>query len=179
MIRKARGTRRSLKMLVGVFLLLVGGCESIFGPDDTIDPPMQTDSKEYTLEFVGDRWLHAEVSYTYENRTGGPAFLRNCNGSFALRLDRREGFDWEPAWSPVLPLCLSSPIVIEDGETISLTLDVVAGLPGTRTAPRWDREDPSGVYRLVWIDALSSYQHGHGTQLPEEHRVSNAFVLRR
>lgn len=53
--------------------------------------------------------------------------------------------------------------------------------PGSRTVPAFSDEDPQGIYRLVWIDALSSFQDRlpFGDQIPLQHRISNRFSLTR
>lgn len=182
MISGARASWIGPTFLVGVSLVLFVGCDSGLGPFEPDNPLIQTDAQEYELELTGEEWLSAEIPYTFENRTGGTVYIPNCQGGFSLRLDRLEGFDWEPAWAPTLLACLSSPIVIEPGESFSQNLNVTGGLLGTNTGPRWDREDPSGIYRIVWVAALSSYDQDRspfGPQIPLEYRVSNPFVLSR
>lgn len=87
---------------------------------------------------------------------------------------------WETAWSPFLNLCLSPPIVIEPGETVAFTLHVFGGLPGGDLWPKFDSDDPSGVYRIVWDGAVFGYSEdapSFGRPVPLEQRVSNAFTL--
>ena len=169
-------------ILLAAALPLLAGCDSILSPDDGVVPPIRTDALEYRLEVWNEDWLATEISYTFENRTGGPVYIPNCRGDFHLTLHRHHRGNWETtAWGNTVNGCLSPPIVIDAGETFSDTLRVAGGLPGTNAGPTWDQWDPSGTYRIVWPQALSSYEdeHPHGPTIPLEHRVSNAFVLQR
>ncbi|MFP3947764.1 MAG: hypothetical protein ACLFWG_03465 [Longimicrobiales bacterium] len=167
---------------LGLVLVLLGGCDSTVGPFDPDDPLIRTEEQGYELELQGDEWLSTEIPYTFENRTGRTVHIPNCQGGISLRLDRLEGLDWESTWIPNLLLCISPPIVVDPGESFFDTLHVSGGLPGTRTGPRWDREDPSGIYRIVWMGAFAGPGDPSGSlgpQLPLEHRVSNPFALSR
>jgi hypothetical protein len=56
---------------------------------------------------------------------------------------------------------------------------VFGAYPNTNVVPKFFATIP-GTYRIVWTDALSSYQDGggpFGTQLPFEQRVSNRFAV--
>jgi hypothetical protein len=123
--------------------------------------------------------LATEIPYVFHNRTGAPVFLVNCNGAFALTLERLEGDQWKVAWGPFLPLCLSPPIVIEAGARFADTLHVWGSPPNQNSAPSFDVADPSGTYRLVWNAALSSFQDRlpFGEPIPLSYRVSNLFTL--
>lgn len=156
-------------------LLAAGGCDPSTGVSREGEHLLQTDRPTYDLLSDG-RWLRAEIPYTFTNRTGAPVYLANCRGGFALRLEREEGDGWVTAWSPILLMCLSPPIVIDDGVEFVDTLVVSGALPGENAAPAFDVEDPSGTYRIVWEAALSSYDkddYPFGSQLPLEDRTSN------
>ena len=144
-----------------------------------VEPLIQTDATTYQLVSDADG-LSTEIPYVFENRTGASVYLVNCNGVFALRLERLERGQWNVAWSPVLPLCLSPPIVIEAGATFAATLHVWGSPPNQNSAPSFDVADPSGTYRLVWDAALSSFQDylPFGEPIPFPYRVSNPFTLR-
>lgn len=143
-------------------------------------PPIQTEDLIYKLEEDSRGWS-VNIDYTYQNRTGGTVYIVNCNGSFALRLERFEEGEWRFAWGPVLPQCLSPAITIAPGGTYGATLRVWGAPPETRMAPQFTDDDPAGLYRIVWIDALSSFQDRlpFGEQLAFDHRVSNQFNLTR
>ena len=122
-----------------------------------------------------------EIPYVFTNRTGGPVYLVNCRGAFALHLEREDDGAWRTAWVPVLQLCLSLPIVIETNTTFVDTLEVWGAPAGSNTYPQFDADDPSGTYRIVWDNALSSFQDSYpfGPQIPLDARISNPFTLRR
>jgi hypothetical protein len=69
--------------------------------------------------------------------------------------------------------------VIETGATFEQTLQVGVGTYGSNYYPQFDRPELSGTFRLVWSDALSSFQDRlpFGEPIGLEHRVSNSFHL--
>lgn len=155
--------------------VLAVGCDS---PLSVSDPLLVTDEPSYVVRFDGLGW-GAEIPYTFTNRTGASVYLVNCNGSFGLLLERWEDGQWKTAWSPVMPDCLSPPIVIADGQTFPSTVHMWGAVPGTNHYPQLDGGNPGGTYRIVWINALSSFQDHlpFGEQIAREYRVSNAFEL--
>lgn len=169
--------RRSLAPLVAVaaIALVVQACDS---PTSAGPGLIQTGQVSYTLVASGDG-LEAKIDYVFTNLTEGRVYLVNCNGGFALALERQDGDAWKQVWAPLLLGCLSAPIVIERGATLADTIRVWGAPPGANADPRFDRDDPSGVYRIVWINALSSFQDHlpFGPQIPEEYRISNSFLL--
>lgn len=164
-----------------VIAVAVSGCTSTLEPIERDEELLlQTDRLAYDLD-RDDLGFETEIPYAFTNRTGAAVYLVNCGGAWALRLDRKVGNGWEQAWGPVIPSCLSPPIVIEAGEVFSDTLRVWGSRPGRDAHPQWDVADPSGTYRIVWVAALSSFEDRvpFGPQIPLEHRVSNAFHLKR
>jgi hypothetical protein len=179
-MRIAASTFRVHALLLGS--LVLGGCEEALPTailDDAPHAPIQTDREIYTLDWDG-AWYRTMVRYTFLNRTGHEVFIVNCNGAFALRLERWTGSRWLPAWSPVLPDCLSPPIEIATGEHREFTLEVVGARPSGNHYPQFDQATPSGWYRIVWMSALSSFQTSYpfGPEIGAEHRYSNPFRLR-
>lgn len=159
--------------------LLLAGCDGILGPDVSA-ALLRTEGRQFTIVQHGDH-ISGTVPYTYENRTGSAIYIPNCNGSFRWSLERLEGGRWVRTWSPIVLLCLSSPIVIEDGEVLRDTLWIAAGAFGSNTGPQFDRADPSGTYRVVHGAAQSSYNPDgppFGELLPLEARTSNSFELK-
>ena len=155
------------------------GCESSTGLARDSERLIQTESLAYDLRSDGPG-LGVEIGYVFTNRTGAPVYLVNCGGGFGLHLEREVEGVWRFAWGPILPLCLSPPIVIESNATFADTLRVWGAPPGSNTYPQFDVEDPSGIYRIVWDAALSSFQDSVplGPQIPFEARISNRFTLR-
>jgi len=143
-----------------------------------LEPLLQTEVLEYrlTAESIS---LTAQIPYTFENRTGASVFLVNCNGDFALLLQRLEGNEWVTRWGPLINSCLSPPIVIDDGELYSDTVYVWGAQHGSNAMPQFRVADPGGTYRILWVDALSSFQNTlpFGPQIAEAYRVSNSFLL--
>jgi hypothetical protein len=164
---------RCIALLVA--LMSLNGCDS---PTAVQTPLLQTDAPSYTLVRSANGF-ETEIRYVFTNRTGGAVYLVNCQGSYGLLLERYDGEKWKPAWSPVIPACLSLPIVIARGETFAASLRVWGARPGQSAHPQFDRADPSGTYRIVWTDALSSYQDHlpFGAEIPLESRMSNSFKL--
>ena len=155
------------------------GLSSCTDPTVPTGAPLLTDATVYTLDFDGRGYAGA-IPYSFTNTTGGKVFIVNCHGSFALHLERRQGDDWRMAWGPVLPLCLSAPIVIRAGEVFRDTVQVWGAPPGADFHPQFDVAEPSGTYRLVWSAALSSYdpeERHFGDPIAEEFRISNSFHL--
>jgi hypothetical protein len=167
-----------------VLLLLSSACGSPTAPrppNEPVDPPIVTDRPAYTLT-PENNGLSVTISYVFTNRTGGPVYVVNCRGGFARTLQRWNGVAWVDAWAPGVLDCLSDPIVINAEESFATQLHVWGARPGSDWLPQFDVTDPSGWYRLVWIDALSSFNRSaspFGAQIPLEMRVSNSFELRR
>jgi hypothetical protein len=173
------GIRLASPRFVGAAaLLVVTACTSPLAPEIQ-EPGIQVGGSEYMLTTSG-RWMATEIPYVFTNRTGARVYVVNCQGGFGVALERWEDGKWKAAWSPVLASCLSPPILIEAGEQYAGVLNVVGALPGTNAAPRFDVADPSGVYRLVWTAALSSFRDEvpFGELIPLAARTSNTFVLR-
>lgn len=176
MPRANRSLTRPFSVVGLLVLVPAAACEN--GPVDIGSPLLQTEQEAYELRPAG-KGFATEIAYEFENRTGGRVYLVNCLGGFGLALDRWEGGEWVRAWSPVLRSCLSPAIVIEDGEVFSDTLHVWGALPGTNAGPAFDTADPSGAYRIRWIEAYPSDRDDLGSAhpIPEEYRVSNSFQL--
>lgn len=161
-------------------LLLVACAGVLEPPAGDEDRPLQTDRLVYELRRT-DHELRAEIPFTYTNQTDATVYVVNCKGHAPPALEKLVDGVWVPAWSAVVPACLSPPIVIESGETYVDTLHVYAGLPETRVAPVFTVREIEGTYRLVWHDLVHDYdpdRPGFGVGLPLEQRVSNTFSLR-
>jgi hypothetical protein len=137
---------------------------------------------ESVLVLEGDEWgWRGEIGYTFRNRTERTISLLNCNGGYGLQLERWDGAEWVVAWSPALLMCLSAPIELAPGETLSRTLGVFGGRPDSNMHPRFAVSEIEGTYRLVITAALWDYDHDGppwGTPVPVEHRSSGPFEVR-
>lgn len=169
------GTAHILALCVASSLV---ACDSTTSVPTPLTPLIQTDRASYTLSWNAPL-LMTRIAYVFTNRTGHTVYLPNCRGEFGVELERGDGAPWKVAWAPVLLMCLSAPIVIEARATFAGILLVAGGLPGSNVGPQFYRADPSGRYRLVWTQVLSSYDPStvSGKMVPEEDRVSNSFEL--
>jgi hypothetical protein len=140
---------------------------------------MTTSSTVYHLRKT-DAGYRADIPYTYINRSGAPLYLVNCNGDVAPGLEKRTGDRWERAWIPETNACLSPPVVIPTGGSYSDTLHMVVAPWDSTFYGELGRSDTSRRYRLLWHQALGSFDPNarpFGSELPREQRSSNAFAL--
>lgn len=166
------------RILLLIAVAAAFGCESSTDPGEPDAPAIWTDRPEYVVDQTPTGWS-ARIPYTFVNRTGEPVYVANCNGAFNLRLDRWQGTHWTPAWGPVLPLCLSVPIVIGADEVVQDTVHFFAAPQGSNAYPQLKAPGVEGTYRLVWLAAVHDYDHPTGgTDVPLSHRTSNPFTLR-
>jgi hypothetical protein len=141
-------------------------------------PLFQTGSLSYTL-VAGSHGYEGEIDVRFTNRTAGTVFFVNCSGATSLSLEKRILGAWVAVWTPVLQHCLSQPITVPPGGTYDSRIGVFGGYPGSNAWPQFVVTNVAGSYRLVWHDALRSYQDRlpFGVPLALEHRVSNRFEL--
>jgi hypothetical protein len=132
-----------------------------------------------TLERSGEGYM-ARFPYTFTNRFGAPIYLVNCNGDISPSLQRRVGEAWEDWWIPMMNGCLSPPVVVKAGGTLSDSAWVGIRPDDGRYYSELIAGGDSTLYRLVWHQALASFDAAarpFGPTVPLEHRVSNAFRL--
>jgi hypothetical protein len=136
---------------------------------------LRTDASSYLLEpqWVG---LRTEIGISFPNTTGRRMYIPNCHGGLNTRLEKRVDDSWVPYWSPVLLLCVSAPIIIEPGATLTRTINVWGALPDTNAGPAWASADVEGTYRMV-LGGVA--WQGTTEEVPLELRTSNEFTLRR
>lgn len=142
----------------------------------------QTDSTSYTF-VTSAVATQGRISTTLTNRTGRAMYFVNCNGGTSLSIQRLDGAQWKHFWSPVQLLCLSPPIVVQNGSTQAFDIRVFAGSAGSNVFPKFERPLVTGVYRVMWNDAYFNYQDRQNgvpwsDPVPEALRVSNSFVIR-
>ncbi|MDX1673236.1 MAG: hypothetical protein R3314_00435 [Longimicrobiales bacterium] len=151
----------------------IAACDSGTDLGPLREPGLRTERTAYEVEY-GARGWSVEIPYTFTNRTGAPVLVANCNGATPLRLDRFGETGWAPAWYPMLPLCLSDPIVIGVGATYETVLPFFAGYPGSGSHPQMESGPIDGVYR----SARGSGAHeGAGDLIGLAHRVANPSAL--
>ena len=160
-------------------LVAFSACSDPAGPESDALRPIQTDQVQYELVTTGQGWS-AVIPFTFTNRTAEAVSLVNCNGSFTIVLERKEGSTWVPRWGTISHLCLSPPLTVSPNHILVDTLDLFAGPFGSNHYPQFETVDPQGTYRLVLPGMVWSYDpdvQGFGTQLPIAERVSNDFLL--
>lgn len=142
------------------------------------DALFQTDSLSYTV-VSGDNGYWVHIATTFTNRTGHDVYFANCNNQTGLKLEKLEDGEWRTAWSPMLPLCLSAPILVEPGSTYDMDVGVFGGYPDNNKYPKFLVDEVDGVYRIVWDAAYSFYEKDgeSNEELPLGQRVSNRFVM--
>ncbi|KPK79411.1 MAG: hypothetical protein AMS25_12695 [Gemmatimonas sp. SM23_52] len=178
----ARRCRVLLSLLTLLVFPLLGGCESDITPpevDRDTTAPIQTDRPFYWLrtDWVG---FTTEIALSYENQAADTLYIVNCLRTLPAVLEKEVDGVWERFWAPILPRCLSPPIVMEPGGVLVDTLHVWGALPGHNVGPAFKSEDVKGVYRIVMHQVVFHYDEnsaGFGDPVPLEYRVSNAFAL--
>ena len=172
--------------LFGAVLLIaltgLAGCAAeVSGPPKAAlhidgDAPIVMDSTEYTLRRTSTGW-EGRLGYTIRNTTNDTISVLNCNGSYALVLEKRVDDDWKPAWAPILPECLSPPIEIPPHSDFVDELHLMAGLSGSNLYPQFTI-DPPGIYRLFITSAYRDYTSPTwGEPSPMEAYLSHEFRI--
>ncbi|MGH7567859.1 MAG: hypothetical protein ACREL9_02650 [Gemmatimonadales bacterium] len=142
-------------------------------------PLFQTDSVIYTLR-ADSLGYSADIRVRFTNRTSDTTYFVNCDRAIQVSLEKLNDGQWRAVWSPLLPLCLSPPIVVPPGGRYDTRIDVFGGYSGGNSMPQFSVGEVAGVYRAVWHDALRSYRDHppFGEPLALEHRLSNRFAFR-
>jgi hypothetical protein len=170
-----------LRALTCAIVALAVGCGEVVAPEFTpptrdVAPLFQTDSLAYTMRRVGSVNT-VTIGVTFVNRTSDTAYIPNCHGASSMRLDKLVGDEWRPAWSPVVSLCLSAPIVVGVGATYTTQIFASGGDLGSNTAPQFAFPEIDGEYRFVWLSLQTDPEPESGNLFPFETRVSNRFRL--
>jgi hypothetical protein len=144
------------------------------GTPDAAD--LRTDRTEYTLSERGNV-LQVSIGIVFTNGTSAPVFAHGCNQPDPPSLQRSEGGRWVTVYSPIVELCLSSPVRLAPGATYERTYTLSGGLPGTNVAPTFYVPRGTATYRLRW-DAVrgSADPDSRGALLPV---YSNEFQITR
>ena len=178
MIRENSMKRYFTTLLVAAATLSGAACESVTVLD-TAPAPIETDKMEYEAQ-IEDGSVEIDIPHTFKNETDAAVFVVNCHNSFAIKLQKRVGNTWVDAVGIIIPECLSPAIEIESNATFEHTLMVRAGLPSSDIQPRFEVDELEGIYRIVWIDVLETYDPDSfpfGKQIPVAMRVSNEFLI--
>jgi hypothetical protein len=108
----------------------------------------QTDSLVYGLVHRGGGYSRV-VDALFTNRTTGPIYISNWSGATGIYLQKQTSTGWQIVRSPVLPACLSSPIVVGVGATRDFDVGLAGGEPGSNLVPQYRTTDLDGEYRLL------------------------------
>ena len=133
---------------------------------DTV-APFQTDTLSYTLK-AGAMGYEVLIPITFTNRGPTAASITNCGGATSLKLEAFVDGQWKYAWSPIIPACLSAPIVVPPGGTWRSAISVFGAYPNINAAPKFASEQITGVYRAVYLNIAPATGAGY---------ASNSFVL--
>jgi hypothetical protein len=169
-----------MKRRLSLWLLLAAspGCREASAPRGGA-APIHTDAAAYQLE-AGSTGYAATIAFVFTNPRQASVYVVNCGGTAPPGLEKFVDGAWIRAWSAIVPLCLSPPIVIAAGQDYHGQLRLFAGYPTNNAYPKFDTRQISGEYRLVWYGVLTSYDdraYPFGEQLPLEQRVSEPFTL--
>jgi hypothetical protein len=164
-----------------VLALLALSCAPRHAAAPTRPSPIRTDSERYVLR-PGQHGHETRIIATFTAPEDSAAYIVNCGGAFSRGLQRLDGERWSDAWIPATNECLSPPIVVAPGGTLTDTLRVlstedVVSDPG----PIRDRIEP-GTYRVVWFNVLTAFEPMVGSFGPElalEQRVSGPITIER
>ena len=164
-----------------LFVILLAGC-GLFEADENSEPAIRTEKQNYTLSQSGET-LALSINMTYTNRTFKPTFLLTCNGAFSMVLEKSVDGNWVQAYGSAAPDCLGPVLTIKKNGQHHYTLNVLAFIPSSENSPKFQVDNVSGTYRLVWTVYKTlnpeGYQpaSGWGPLLPLEQRVSNNFEI--
>ena len=170
------------RILFLVAILIGVGCEVPLGEQPhqhVIDVATRTDKASYQSILRSDGFHRVEITipFSIENTGTVPLYQVGCITPPQPLLERREGDEWQLAFSGVERACLSPPFIIEPGTTRQDTFKVEGALPGQNFFPTFTLP-AAGEYRLnfEFYSSLTDEMHPHGEDLlPEGLRVSNVF----
>ena len=190
-----------VRLVLAALVALAPGCAREPSTDaDTNEPgsdaanaareaaPIATGSEAY-LFGRDDEVERTSIDFVYDNRGTDTLYQPTCrvNGagdpglSMAIQKSTAEG--WSTVWVPVLPACLSEPIIVPPGAAYRDTFEVVLHPQDTAVQPLLNTEvDVEGRYRLLWQQLLRDYdpaRYPFGEEAAESARVSNPFTLGR
>lgn len=141
--------------------------------------PVETDRPRYRLQ-EGPYGPETAIVTTYTAPANQDVYLLNCNGGFAVGLQRPVGDQWEHVWAPGMSACMSPPIVIRAGRSHQTTLVVESGVHAAVSSRASETEITTGTYRVIWHGLLGSFDPNAsppGEHLPVEQRVSAPIFI--
>lgn len=141
--------------------------------------PVETDRPRYVMQ-EGPFGPETTIVSTYTAPATHDVYLLNCNGAFAVGLQRPVGDGWEHVWLPAMNACMSAPIVIRAGESRQATIVADSGVDAAVSSRRTETKIGTGTYRVVWHGLLDSYDpkaSPPGPHVPIEQRVSAPIFI--
>ncbi|HYC87967.1 MAG TPA: hypothetical protein VEO54_02050 [Thermoanaerobaculia bacterium] len=141
--------------------------------------PVVTDRQRYAMQ-EGPFGPETTIVSTYTAPADRDVYLLNCNGAFAVGLQRPAGEQWEHVWLPGMNACMSAPIVIRAGESHQATIVADSGVDAAVSSRQTETKIGTGTYRVVWHGLLGSYEPDKsppGAHLPIEQRVSAPIFI--
>lgn len=141
--------------------------------------PVETDRPRYAMQ-EGPFGPETTIVSTYTAPADRDVYLLNCNGGFAVGLQRPNGDQWEHVWAPGMSACMSPPIVIRAGESHQATIVVDSGADASVSSRMTETKIATGTYRVIWHGLLGSFEPNAsppGTDLPVEQRVSAPIFI--
>ena len=109
----------------------------------------EVDSAAYTLRRDGDG-LTASIGWIFRNPVADTIQVVHCNGHIIMDLQMRTAEGWDYVWRAMTNGCLSAPIEIAPGDSLSGRMEVWGAEPGHPNLPTFTTADLDGEFRLVW-----------------------------
>ena len=113
------------------------------------EPSIRTDRTEYTARDDG-RVTEVTVGMVYANRAGRYVYAHGCRHPNPPLLEQRVGGGWVVVYTPIVPLCASTPQEIAPGTTYSREYRFSGARPGGNASPVLTIPPEGATYRLAW-----------------------------
>jgi hypothetical protein len=180
--------QRSIRATLLGTLFAIVGCATAdpVSPDEWLagfedGSGLRTNATSYVLEpdWVG---LKTVIGIRFTNPSPQTMYIVNCRGGLGTTLEKRVNGAWVPYWAPVLMMCLSEPIIVKPGETLTRDVPVWGALPGNNAGPEWASANVEGTYRMVLGNVVWNYTtegQRFGDPVPQALLTSNEFTLRK
>src|SRR5688572_23848127 len=102
--------------------------ENQTSPDRDRTAPIQLDSTHLLVR--EERGWRADIPFTLRNVAADTIYILNCNGAFAVAVEKKAAEGWRPFWSPIINGCFSPPLTVAPGDSRSVPWIVWGAAPG-------------------------------------------------
>ena len=136
-----------------------------------IERGVETDSTSYHV-LTTDSRHEVTIGVSFRNPTFNEVHIPGCVGPYPPVLEKRGQDGWVIAYSPIVLLCLGTPVRVAPGAAYSMAYRVI-GARQPRTYPRFEVDEIAGTYRLNW----RALRTESGSRLPSADRTSRPFQL--